>query len=384
MTALRRQHRGVLWLALLPVATSVGGCGPGAGASRADVVSPGGVPIWDVLLSREYAVAGELGLGVTPIQDIGVDTNGNLYIPARGGTTIGVVDGATGVVREWGRAGDGPGEFRGLTATGVTGDGQVWAWDARLRRISLFSIDGAFLESWPVRTSLEAGVLTNGQWIEVESRLTEAGAFDYEVVGYTTGGGALTIAAMHDAPVPAIQVEYGGGVLQLDRPWVPRLFRDFNSGGDGFVMVYPEAPANGSPAQVDFVVVGADGVVSSKLEFGPVASTSGLVDDYVNFVIEWSNRPFLTREVLEEALPVPTWLPGVRGVAYGADGIVWVRMPGLTADNEWMAIDPLGGGQGLVRLPPLADLLHADEQFMWIVTPDSFGSPVFTQFSIRR
>ncbi|MCU0649388.1 MAG: hypothetical protein MUF00_15430 [Gemmatimonadaceae bacterium] len=49
-------------------------------------------------------------------------------------------------LRTVGRAGGGPGEFRGLSAFGLRGD-TLWTIDAELRRLSFFSADGVYLAS---------------------------------------------------------------------------------------------------------------------------------------------------------------------------------------------------------------------------------------------
>ena len=55
------------------------------------------------------------------------------------------------VLQSLARSGDGPGEFRLLTALSVTPGDTIYAFDGRLMRVSVFGPDGAFLNTIPVR-----------------------------------------------------------------------------------------------------------------------------------------------------------------------------------------------------------------------------------------
>jgi hypothetical protein len=60
-----------------------------------------------------------------------------------------------------GRRGQGPGEFQDLSGLQGMADGRVAAYDARLRRVTLFGADGRFLSSFDLR--LPCGLFTTGQ-----------------------------------------------------------------------------------------------------------------------------------------------------------------------------------------------------------------------------
>lgn len=81
------------------------------------------------------------------IQGIGFDSAGNLYLldgaDADGGRRVVVVDPAGRHVRDFGRVGDGPGEFQMATQLMVWADGRSLVSD-RLRGYHVFSHDGQF------------------------------------------------------------------------------------------------------------------------------------------------------------------------------------------------------------------------------------------------
>jgi hypothetical protein len=78
---------------------------------------------------------------------ITADSRGYVYVADGQEQTIEVLDPAGKVVREIGRKGRGPGEFRGLASLGWFGDTLV-ALDASAWRIALFDRDGKPLDTW--------------------------------------------------------------------------------------------------------------------------------------------------------------------------------------------------------------------------------------------
>ena len=83
------------------------------------------------------------------IQHIAFDAAGNLYLMDSSGKFLAiprivVVDAAGGLVTEFGRAGDGPGEFRGVSRMAVWPDGRILVEDLRRLAYHVFGPDGKF------------------------------------------------------------------------------------------------------------------------------------------------------------------------------------------------------------------------------------------------
>jgi hypothetical protein len=108
------------------------------------------------------------------------------------------VDLGSGAVRRWGRAGDGPEEFRGLAQVYDAGDGRVGAFDRVRNRYVEIDENGTFVEDMQVPAVNQLG--TN--YLE------------------RAGTGALYLAAVTSFPVnPAPGARRGGGaVLRLGEP----------------------------------------------------------------------------------------------------------------------------------------------------------------------
>lgn len=88
---------------------------------------------------------------LSQVSDVVFDRADNLYVLDRGNERVLMFDRSGRFVRQLGREGDGPGEFRAPNGVAVLTDGSVAVLDLIRRNISLFGSDGAFRRSvpWP-------------------------------------------------------------------------------------------------------------------------------------------------------------------------------------------------------------------------------------------
>jgi len=91
------------------------------------------------------------------ITDVGLDPGGNLYVVDAHLQRISVFDTEGRFVEEWGRAGAGPGEFVEPYSIAVL-DSTVAVFDARTKRVELFSVHGRFERQITVGPVAEANL----------------------------------------------------------------------------------------------------------------------------------------------------------------------------------------------------------------------------------
>jgi hypothetical protein len=93
------------------------------------------------------------------VGDVEFDRNDNLYLLDRGNKRVLVFDRAGRFVRQFGKAGDGPGELQMPTSISLLADGSVAVLDLAHRNISVFGSGGAFVRStpWPEEGGLPFG-----------------------------------------------------------------------------------------------------------------------------------------------------------------------------------------------------------------------------------
>ncbi len=145
--------RGGAWRAALLAALGAVGLQAGA-ASAQEVVD---LPAEDRLLSPDLEPVYRIGSAMTQaawaefssIPSLWFDAEGNLHLmdqtePLSGRTRIVVVDAAGGLVTEFGRSGDGPGEFRAPREMYVWADGSTLVQDIMHRGYHLFAPGGEF------------------------------------------------------------------------------------------------------------------------------------------------------------------------------------------------------------------------------------------------
>jgi hypothetical protein len=86
---------------------------------------------------------------------IAIDQQGNLFIRDAGNIRIQEYDKAGKYVQTIGRKGQGPGEFQFPAMVDVDRDGNIWVLDAPTRALKVFSPDGTFKKSTPLRASIQ-------------------------------------------------------------------------------------------------------------------------------------------------------------------------------------------------------------------------------------
>jgi hypothetical protein len=105
-----------------------------------------------MVLVQELAIGemdGEEPYVFGSIAALDVDARGRTYVIDRQASEVRVFSEAGEHELTMGGPGEGPGEFRGPDHIRLTGDGRVLIRDGRWR-FSIFSTEGAYLESWPI------------------------------------------------------------------------------------------------------------------------------------------------------------------------------------------------------------------------------------------
>jgi hypothetical protein len=86
---------------------------------------------------------------------IAIDQEGNLYVQDVGNIRIQEYDKAGKYVQTIGRKGQGPGEFQFPAMVHVDRDGNIWVFDSPTRALKVFSPDGTFKKSIPLRAFIQ-------------------------------------------------------------------------------------------------------------------------------------------------------------------------------------------------------------------------------------
>jgi len=85
------------------------------------------------------------------IFDIDADSKGNIYVADSGDKLIKVFDKNGKYLNSFGREGEGPGEFKGISRIFISKNDKIYVYDRNLRRITVFNNDLKFEKSFPLR-----------------------------------------------------------------------------------------------------------------------------------------------------------------------------------------------------------------------------------------
>lgn len=312
-----------------------------------------------------------------------------------------------------GREGEGPGEFTRPDAIGFFGD-SLWVMDGRAYRVSYFDADGSYLGSTTPRVNLgsrDSGdrwaspprperPLRDGTfygrspaWSEAIARgqLTAVPHVHMDAEGTTLstiwtqpyrstdvwallreGGGTFTSQPFGDGSLAGLSPD--GHLVVVERrvhdgegPAVFRVTKMEMDGDTAFHRAITYEPEPLPPSRVDSAVAArAEGLYSFMSQRDGGLTQARLERD------------------LREATYVPSHTPAVSGMAVAADGSIWLRRPGSTAEGmeEWWILDPAGQPAGSVHLPPGLRVLHVDGDDVWGAETDELDVDYIVRYRL--
>jgi hypothetical protein len=277
------------------------------------------------------------------------------------------------LVRDIGRVGDGPGEFRSLAWVGARGDTLV-VWDIVASRISRFLIDGTFLTS-----TIPQGV----------------GMFA-QVVGAYPDGSLLFSSDMPDGDVPAAGVRRGRvlllrvsvqGALMDTVAMVPATEQFVSASEDGRGLRIESLPFGrrtvvalsgdvlyvGTGEDAGIRVAGRNGAISDEVLRVPAARkrvTGADIDAYwKNLVTVGERRGARSGDVRPRGdVPYPDELPPYAALNADRAGRLWIGESRLPREWErpatWWVYTPDGRLTATIQLPPRLHVLDVGEDWL--------------------
>ena len=308
-------------------------------------------------------------------------------------------------LRDFGRPGDGPGEFRWPSRLGVV-DGEIWVGDPGGRRLEVFLPDGTPSRSyrWEVPPdslgaraypsaplsdgsilagpgTLSLGAASRG-WVTHRSyyRATDAGEVLGEVYREVLASSDFTAGELP-----------GGGIFVGMHPIRESPLVAFYPDGSGLVAVERLAARNPQDTVFRVRVYSAEGNVETDISvpYKPV-SAEGWLERHLREIerdmIERSgsaNRQMI--EALREALTDRPFYPPVTNVIAGADGSIWIRREELAADSvRWDVFRR--NGESIGRVPTSAGLsIHcASLDEVWAVERNELDVPFVIRMRVTR
>lgn len=303
------------------------------------------------------------------------------------------------VLSEFGRIGQGPGEFASPISVGVQGD-TIWVSDAMLRRVTKFSFSGRVLETLPIKYPADTGdfperlvvqaVLKDGTMVGTTpvlasrspDNLPESRRKIYKFDGRRVDT-LLTFRVGHPA------LRFGDAGVSSYQPFNDGDLVLFNPIGQFVVLLERRAADSFGPRSFVVTRVFADGRrTRAEIPYEPIAIPKAVRDSVVrNGVAFFRNMPSrccdrMTESDLERGLFLPKFFPPVSELAAAGENVLVRREAMLGPWARWLAVNASGRVMMSFELPAQESILVAKLPFMWTLGPGKDGEPVVKMYRI--
>lgn len=349
---------------------------------------------------------------LTRVTALAVDDDGRIYTahPQDVAILVHAADGRR--LRQWGRQGEGPGEFGGLGGIVLVRD-TLWAYDYRQYRFTAFAPDGRLLRTvtvpielgGPDRTSSPprpAGMLPDGRIFGSPP------AWSREVAS----------GNLPESPVLLMDTTGAAGDTLYSRPnsiWAvrdPKSSRGFGSYrqqpfddidlyatspmAPEYVRVQRAVGAGGGAVptfRVARVTFDGDTLWDRAYPYEPVPIDPAIPDSLVDGFAAGLNQagfpgaptPARAAELARAALYVPAHYPPVTRAVVGRDGTIWLRREAADPQSaEWLVLDSDGEPIGRVTLPARTTVAVAERDRFWGWELDDLDVPYVVRYAVDR
>jgi hypothetical protein len=267
--------------------------------------------------------------------------DGRIVIVNAGSRTIEWLDAAGAHLRSTGGAGEGPGEFRGITWAGLTASDSLYVWDGQARRMSIYA-DQGFVRSFGMRTPEPwgavsiGGLLADGSVVVLATPLPggdgQEGVARPEVPAWIMspdGEVMADLGTFSGAPVDLRPGATPGTFIRRVIPFGPRTVigaaGDLIAVGDSETYELALHDSQGALQRIVRVPEGAARVSASDLEAELERRLE--VAPPIEEIRDGIRANF-------ESTPVPEFMPFFNELLIDPSGYVWVGRPGTGGSDE--------------------------------------------------
>ncbi len=346
------------------------------------------LPLWRLADLPDLEISGAAAPYLSSIGQVAFRSDGTVLVEDDQSDELRLFDAAGGVKRLIGGAGQGPGEFQRLTTLTVTGGDTAYAYDRRLRRVSIFDPDGKLVRTFPV--SYEDGgynTIPFDVWAVDSEHLVLHRLSPYDsastaprprrdqrdvVLFALDGAGRVRESSIRFTGGYSIDVDNG----DLRAPFANRPFIAVSAG----------RIVHGSAVDYELTVSSPDlqPVRIVRWDGWGEPFTDEAIQEVRNLVeATWKDfpeaPPDLVRSIIEDTFSpnvLPQFLPALGNVVLDENGRFWVSAfrPPLDLWNEagaWHILDPSGHPLARVRLPMNARIAAVRQNRVALIMRDS-------------
>jgi hypothetical protein len=335
------------------------------------------------------------------VDAIHVAKNGTIYVRHPGDAAISMFNAKGELIKQFARTGDGPGEVRAPSASGIVGD-SLYITEQGARRVSLYGLDGT-----PGRVIRPVGA---GDWIKTYPK---AGDYTSHVFiptrllpnNVAIGGGLIdqrrlstglskSIALFRmswDGIANGVVAEkpFGAFLLLVDvpglggastrQPFAADPVSVFSPSGQYALASAEEQP---SPAIViTYFSLNGDTLRRARVPYRPRPVTSKMVDSVLPELAKAMRRQG-HEDLIRKQLTVPKYLWPIGQATLADDGRTWIQLKSTAPEAQWLVVSPQGTLAGIVTLPRSTEILLVQDA-IWAVVKDDDDVPSLVKYRLK-
>jgi hypothetical protein len=311
-------------------------------------------------------------------------------------------------VGKFGRAGEGPGEFRQIQRIGPHNDG-FWISDRVLRRITLISSRLDLVGSIPAITSVRGRSANSvqGQGIAatpiaqslqsdrviLATLLLRRGVPHPAWLGAVPDGGTPIVRISESGEVQnvfgaqlsasgcSIPITTATGGVFTSIPFCAQPLQHIAD--DGRYALFVTTTVGSTPGtRVTLLGERGDTLFSRLMGGGNTRIPNRVADSAMAERLSWAKTKGVDAE-LRELLRIPNVYPLFRDAIVGRDGTVWLAEWSSGADVTWRVLDAKGASVGSLKLPGNFRLSVAERSQFWGVEADGDGVESIIRYRVR-
>lgn len=312
--------------------------------------------------------------------------NGSIAVADNGSKQLRFYDSAGTFLQGTGRFGEGPGEFQWLSWIGECSADSLFVFDSVLKRVSVFTLDGAFVRSFelasPASTLVPQHLTCDRQGhLLVGTRRIIA---DQERGPYRTTA-SVWVADTEGQVSTRIGRFPGDERYRFSRSDGPRALgrRTVQAIGGDRIFV-----GTGDSFRIRVYVLDGDALPPIVVEQVPRPITDADIDRFIEEQVAGIDDPDQRRFRYRqwEELDYPAVFPPYSDLRVDSDGNLWVRTYPIPGDEmvRWRIFDPQGTEVARLDVPEQLSILHATEEHVLGRWTDDLGVEYVRLYALEK
>ena len=330
-----------------------------------------------------------------------IDAAGRIYVLDAGLPALSVFDSGGRFIRQYGRRGEGPGEYVSPAAFGVQGD-TIWLSDARTGRITYYDQRGEVLESFqlnigapdeplriPVRAlGADVFLVISPPGPDLRRLPVGPAKFRQSILRVRRNGAVIDTLVFYESEFPAI-VTAPGAVFAY-QPIRDGVSVSYSAESDLIREVHRRASQTGGASEFRIVFRTRSGeiVKEQAYRYRPLELRESVRDSLLAEAHRrLSGASGVMKEVALRHLYLPRFQPPTStGLINVGDGSYWIQRESFPmGSTQYLVIDPDLRALARVQAPEKASrLLTLSEEYAWFLLKGALDVPFVVRYKIRK